>query len=199
MLYSPLIDVLIEALRCLPGIGPKSAQRAAFHLLERNRDGGKKLASALDKAMQNINNCRQCRNFCEASLCHFCCDPNRDPQLLCIVETPADVLAIEQTHSFHGRYFVLMGHLSPLDGIGPHEIGIDLLKTQLVENQFNEIILATNPTVEGEATAYYLTQLIKTQQIKVSRIAHGVPLGSELEYIDGNTLAHAFKGREVIA
>jgi len=196
VIYSPKIDQLIEALRCLPGVGPKSAQRIAFYLLERDREGGSTLAEALHTAMQQVVHCQQCRNFCETELCHFCSDNKRDTELLCIVETPADVLAIEQTHHFKGRYFVLMGHLSPLDGIGPQELGIDLLKTRLEENTFKEVILATNPTVEGEATAHYIGQLVKKQGIKVSRIAHGVPLGGELEYIDGGTLAHAFNGRQ---
>jgi recombination protein RecR len=201
VLYSPIIDQLIDALRCLPGVGPKSAQRIAFHLLERNREGGKNIAAALATAMDTIQHCRQCRNFCETDLCHFCSASNRDAHLLCIVETPADVLAIEQTHSFRGRYFVLMGHLSPLDGIGPKEIGMDALKTLLQENEWSEVILATNPTIEGEATAHYIAQLIKQMKqdkIKISRIAQGVQLGGELEYTDSGTLAHAFKGREVI-
>ncbi len=193
-----LLEKLIEALRCLPGVGPKSAQRAAFYLLERDREGGKTLAHALSEAMENIRHCMQCRNFCETELCHFCRDAKRDQESLCIVETPADVLAIEQTQHFRGRYFVLMGHLSPLDGIGPQELGIDLLKARLKVEKFNEVILATNPTVEGEATAHYISELVKSHNIKVSRIAHGVPLGGELEYIDGGTLAHAFNGRQAI-
>ncbi len=194
-LYSPKIDQLIETLQALPGVGPKSAQRMAFYLLERNRIGGNELAAALKTAMADIKHCQRCRNLTKDIICHFCSNPNRGEGLLCIVETPADVLAIEQTHNYRGLYFVLMGHLSPLDGIGPSEIGIDLLIRRLDEENFDEIILATNSTVEGEATAHYISKLAKDRQVKVTRIAHGVPLGGELEYIDGGTLAHAFAGR----
>lgn len=196
MSFSPLIDSLIQALRCLPGVGPKSAQRMAFHLLERNRDKAQLLASTIAQAMTDIKHCLSCNTFCEDDICRLCSNPKRDSQLLCIVESPADVLAIEQTGSFNGLYFVLMGHLSPLDGIGPEEIGIDKLNQQLEQRHIEEIILATNPTVEGEATAHYIGQLVKARGIKVTRIAHGVPMGGELEFIDGSTIAHALNSRE---
>jgi recombination protein RecR len=198
MEFSPLIDNLIESLCCLPGVGPKSAQRMAFHLLERNRTGGTHLAEALNSSMQQIKHCKQCRNFCETECCHICSSQKRDTDLLCIVESPADVLVIEQTHNYRGLYFVLMGHLSPLDGIGPDDLGIDLLKSRVINEQFNEIILATNPTVEGEATAHYIAKLCKAQQIKTTQIAHGIPLGGELEFIDGSTISRAFSRRELI-
>lgn len=198
MEFSPLIDNLIESLRCLPGVGPKSAQRMAFHLLERNRDGGLQLAESLKETMQHVTHCQRCRNFCETDICHICSNTKRDQNLLCIVETPADVLVIEQTHNYRGLYFVLMGHLSPLDGIGPDDLGIELLKERLIEENFSEIILATNPTVEGEATAHYIAKLTKQHNIKTSQIAHGVPLGGELEFIDGSTLSRAFSRRELV-
>ncbi|GAB4391266.1 MAG: recombination mediator RecR [Gammaproteobacteria bacterium] len=197
--FSPLVDQLIRSLCYLPGVGPKSAQRMAFYLLHRHRDQGSQLAHYLQHAMQNIKHCRECRNFCETELCRFCTDSRRQPHLLCIVETPADVLAIEQTSAFHGMYFVLMGHLSPLDGIGPDAIGIDLLHHRLQQGTIQEIILATNPTVEGEATAHYIADLAKQYGIRSSRIAHGVPLGSELEFIDSGTLARALDHRGEIA
>lgn len=196
MSFSPLINQLITALRCLPGVGPKSAQRMAFHLLERERTGGMALAKTLEEAIQQIGHCQRCRTLSETTLCTLCTNHNRDTSLLCIVETPADVLAIEQTGSYRGYYFVLMGRLSPLDGIGPEELGIDHLLRHLAEFPPQEVILATNPTVEGEATAHYLAGLIKQRQIKATRIAHGVPLGGELEYIDGNTLSRALTSRE---
>jgi recombination protein RecR len=199
MIYSPQIDKLMTALRCLPSVGSKSAQRIAFHLLERDREGAILLAEALLASMDKVRHCTQCRNFCEEDKCHFCTDPNRDNELLCIVESPADVLAIEQTHSYRGRYFVLMGHLSPLDGIGPRELNLDKLGALLEYLGTTEIILATNATVEGEATAHYIVQLLKERTIKISRIAHGVPLGSDLEYINDSTLAHALKRREQVS
>jgi recombination protein RecR len=198
MSFSPLIDTLVEALRCLPGVGPKSAQRMALHLLERDREGGQTLATALHSAMTGVGHCKSCRNFSELEQCGICADPRRDATLLCVVESPADVVAVEQTASYRGRYFVLMGHLSPIDGIGPEEIGLDLLREQVRLGGIKEVILATNPTVEGEATAFYLTELLRPDGIKVSRIAHGVPLGGELEYIDGSTLAHALSGRRPV-
>lgn len=188
----------MTALRCLPGVGPKSAQRMAFHLLERDRTAGLALAKALEEAIDRVRHCTQCRTLSETPLCSLCNNPSRDSSLLCIVETPADVLAIEQTGSYRGRYFVLMGRLSPLDGIGPAELGIDQLLQYVTDLSPQEVILATNPTVEGEATAHYLAGLIKQHNIRASRIAHGVPLGGELEYIDGNTLARALSGREVV-
>ncbi len=198
MLFSPLIEQLIEALRCLPGVGPKSAQRMAFHLLERDRQGGLNLSETLRSAMEGVGNCEQCRTLCELELCHICANQKRDHSQLCIVETPSDVLAIELTASYSGVYFVLMGHLSPIDGIGPEEIGIDQLLARLKTEDVKEVILATNPTVEGEATAYYIAENIKALGITVTRIAHGVPLGGELEYVDGGTLAHALSGRKIV-
>ena len=196
MSNSPLIDELITAFRCLPGVGAKGAQRMAFNLLERNRGGALKLSKALHNAMEHVNNCEQCRTFTEESLCNICKNPSRgESQQICIVESPQDVLAIEQTAQFKGTYFVLMGHLSPIDGIGPVEIGLDILQQRLQQDKIEELILATNPTVEGEATAHYISQMCKKHQIRTTRIAHGVPVGGELEYIDGNTLTHAFSGR----
>jgi recombination protein RecR len=196
MSFSPLIDELITAFKCLPGVGAKSAQRMTFTLLERNRGGALKLSQALHNAMEHINNCEQCRTFTEAQLCNICNDPRRaESQQICIVESPQDVFAIEQTSQFKGTYFVLMGHLSPIDGIGPNEIGLDILQQHLQQDQIEEVILATNPTVEGEATAHYISQMCKKHNIRTTRIAHGVPVGGELEYIDGNTLTHAFTGR----
>jgi len=198
MRFSPLLDQLIEALRCLPGVGPKTAQRMALQLLTRGRDNGRRLAQSLIEAMEQIGHCQQCRIFSEAELCEICLSTHRDQTLLCIVENPVDVSVIEQTSSFRGKYFVLLGHLSPLDGIGPEEIGIAKLKSRFEQDQIQEAIIATNPTVEGEATAHYISELAKHYSIKVSRIARGVSLGSELEYIDTSTLAHALAGREVI-
>lgn len=195
MAYSPLLNQLMEALRCLPGVGPKSAQRIAFHLLERDREGARRLTEVLGKALENIIRCRLCRNLSETEVCALCSNPNRNHSLLCIVETPADVLAVEQATSYRGIYFVLMGHLSPLDGIGPVELGLEQLEKRLDEEKVQEIILATNPTVEGEATAHYIAELAKERHIRATRIAHGVPLGGELEYVDGGTLSHAFSGR----
>lgn len=199
MKYSPLITELINTFKCLPGVGNKSAQRMAFHLLERNREGGEKLSHALHNAMQHVKHCQQCRNFSESSLCEICANPARaEAGILCIVESPQDVLAVEQISEFKGRYFVLMGRLSPIDGIGPKELGLELLAEQLDSGHYTEVILATNPTVEGEATAHYIGQMCKTRDIQATRIAHGVPVGGELEYIDGNTLTHAFSGRRSI-
>lgn len=196
MLYSPLIDQLIQAFRCLPGIGPKSAQRMAFYLLERNREGAHKLADLLKITMDNIKHCQRCRNLSEISICQICNNSKRNTLQLCILESPADVLAIEQTSVYQGLYFVLMGHLSPIDGIGPNDIGIDQLQARLQEGEIKEIILATNPTVEGEATAHYIAEIAKHYKINTSRIAYGVPVGGELEYVDGGTLARAIVGRD---
>ena len=195
MAASPLLNQLITALRCLPGVGPKSAQRLALHLLERDRDGARRLVESLREALEGIGRCRRCRDLSETELCALCADPRRNQALLCVLETPADVLAVEQATGFQGVYFVLMGHLSPLDGIGPAELGLDVLETRLNEGRIQEIILATNPTVEGEATAYYIGELARERGVRATRIAHGVPLGGELEYVDGGTLAHAFAGR----
>jgi recombination protein RecR len=198
MKFSPLIDQLVQALRCLPGVGPKSAQRMAFHLLERNREGGLQLAEMLQTALSEVGHCSQCHTLTELDICGICADQRRDHTTLCVVESPADVLALEQAGSYRGIYFVLMGHLSPIDGIGPEEIGVDRLLARVREQQMKEVILATNPTVEGEATAYYITEQVKSLGVLVSRIAHGVPLGGELEYVDSGTLAHALSGRRAV-
>ncbi|OGT32035.1 MAG: recombination protein RecR [Gammaproteobacteria bacterium RIFCSPHIGHO2_12_FULL_35_23] len=198
MHYSPLLNKLIEALRYLPGIGPKSAQRMAFYLLDKQRGRGLLLAEALNQAMQNIRHCQYCNNFSETTLCHICANNSRNQQLLCIVETPADIIAIEQTANFRGRYFVLMGHLSPLDGIGPKELHIELLSRQFEQQPIEEVILALSTTPEGEATAHYIIELLKQFKTRITRIAHGVPLGGELEYIDSGTIAHALAGRQLI-
>jgi recombination protein RecR len=190
-----LLEQLIDALRVLPGVGQKSAQRMAYHLLERQRDGGKRLSDALLQAMEQIRHCTRCRDFSETDVCATCASGARDAQLLCVVETPADRLAIEQATGFRGLYFVLQGRLSPLDGIGPHELGLDQLAQRLQEGEVRELIVATNPTVEGEATAHYLAQLARARGVHPSRLAHGVPLGGELEYVDRGTLQHAFGSR----
>ena len=198
MAVSLLIGQLIEALRCLPGVGPKSVQRMAYHLLERDREGARYLAEALRTAANEVGHCEQCRTLTEAALCDYCVSTSRDRTQLCVVETPADVEAVEQATGFRGVYFVLMGHLSPLDGIGPDDIGLDVLENRLAGGEVRELILATNPTVEGEATAHYIAGMIDGRDVTVTRIAHGVPIGGELEYIDGSTLSHAFSGRRRI-
>jgi len=195
---STLLAELIEALRCLPGVGAKSAQRMAFHLLERDRQGGTRLAKVMEQAMQRIGHCARCRNFSETELCALCASSSRDAHTLCIVETPADLLAIEQATGFRGRYFVLMGRLSPLDGLGPEELGRDLLERRLREGEVQELVIATNPTVEGEATAHWLGGMARAASIRATRLAHGVPLGGELEYVDRSTLAHAFGSRQTL-
>ncbi len=194
----PRIDQLIDALRCLPGVGPKSAQRMTFHLLERNRDGANVLADALKNALSHIQHCEQCRILSETPICPRCADSSRRQDQLCIVEMPSDILAIEQATHYQGRYFVLSGHLSPLDGIGPEALGIPQLTDLFASNTIQEVILATNPTVEGEATAHYIGQLAKEYGIHITRLAHGIPLGGELEYIDSGTLSRAFSGRESV-
>jgi recombination protein RecR len=196
MSSSPLLSDLIEALRCLPGVGAKSAQRMAFHILERDRSGAKRLADKLATAVERIGNCSRCRTFSEDTVCATCASAARDAQLLCVVETPADQLAIEQATGFRGRYFVLLGRLSPLDGLGPKELGLDMLAERLAEGEIKELIVATNPTVEGEATAHVLSGLARQAGVRATRLAHGVPLGGELEFIDRGTLAHAFGGRQ---
>jgi recombination protein RecR len=195
MSASPLIRHLMEALRCLPGVGNKTAQRMAYHLLERDREGGRRLAQALLKAMDEVGKCRDCRTLCENDRCPLCASATRDASLLCVVETPVDIDAIEQATDFRGRYFVLMGHLSPLDGIGPQQLGLDQLSERFAGGELKEVILATNPTIEGEATAQYISELAQERGIRTTRIAHGVPVGGELEYIDSGTLSHAFSGR----
>lgn len=197
MSFTPLIRQLIDALRILPGVGQKSAQRMALQLLERDRSGGLRLAQALTQAMEGVGHCKQCRTLSEDEFCPQCSDPRRDDSLLCVVEGPLDVFAVEQT-GYRGRYFVLKGHLSPLDGLGPEAIGIPELQARITAGSFSEIILATNPTVEGEATAHYIAQLLAGSGLLLSRIAHGVPLGGELELVDGGTLAHALAGRRPI-
>lgn len=194
----PKIDNLIEALRCLPGVGPKSAQRMTFHLLERNRDGAERLTNALSEALQQVQHCSRCRILSESELCERCADTTRQQSQLCVVEMPSDVVAIEQATQYKGQYFVLSGHLSPLDGIGPEALGIPQLIQLFDQQHIEEVILATNPTVEGEATAHYISQLAQARNIKVTRLAHGIPLGGELEYVDSGTLSHAFSGRESI-
>ena len=198
MKYTPALARLIESMRCLPGVGPKSAQRMAFHLLERDRDGGRRLVQSLADALSKVGHCRRCRMLTEEELCAICAAAQRNPAQLCVVESPADVVAIEQSGGFNGRYFVLMGHLSPLDGVGPAELGLDEFERLLDEGDVGEVILATNPTAEGEATAHYLGELALRRGIKASRIAHGVPVGGELEYVDGGTLAHALAGRTTV-
>ncbi len=200
MFLSPLVTELVEALRLLPGVGPKSAQRMALHLLERNRGGARRLADVLNRAMDNVRECRECQSLTEQEICHICSHYQRDKSLLCVVENPMDVLAIESSGSFRGVYFVLKGHLSPLDGIGPKELGIPKLIARVRQGEISELILATNPTVEGEATAHYLRESLRDQtHLVVSRIAHGVPMGGELEFVDGNTLAHALSGRKSLS
>jgi recombination protein RecR len=197
--YSPALGRLIAALRRLPGVGPKSAQRMAFHLLERDRDGALEISRALAAAAATIGQCRRCRMLSDAELCPICASTQRDPSLLCVVESPADVVAVEQSGGFRGRYFVLMGHLSPLDGVGPAELGVGQLEALLDEGGVRELILATNPTVEGDATAHFLAELAARHGVRASRIAHGVPVGGELEYVDGGTLAHALAGRQTLS
>lgn len=195
MAFSPLVAQLISALRCLPGVGPKSAQRMAITLLERGRDHGKQLAEALQLAMEHVGHCGLCRTFSETDYCTLCTHPKRDPSLLCIVESPADIYAIEQTGQHRGVYFVLMGLLSPLDGIGPDNIGMGALKERFKTGVIKEVILAMSPTVEGEATAHYTSSLAKQFNIASSRLAYGIPIGGELDLVDPNTLAHAFQTR----
>ncbi len=198
MAYSPLIGQLISSLKRLPGVGQKSAQRMAFHLLQHDKQAAAQISESLASALELVGECSRCRVLTETEVCDVCSNQKRQQDLVCIVESPADVQAFEQATQYSGRYFVLMGHLSPLDGIGPHEIGLDLLATQLDSDEINEVILATNPTVEGEATAHYISEMTKKRNIKTTRIAHGVPIGGELEYVNGSTLAHALDGRSVV-
>jgi len=195
---SSLIGQLVEALRCLPGVGPKSAQRMTFHLLERDREGARRLAQSLLVAADQVGNCQVCRTLSEDDVCRICASHGRDRSQLCVVEMPADVHAVEQSAAYRGVYFVLMGHLSPIDGIGPDDIGLDHLAQRLDENEVKEVILAANPTVEGEATSHYIAELARARGIKSTRIAYGVPFGGELEYVDGGTLSHAFSGRREV-
>ena len=195
----PLLEQLVEAFRVLPGVGQKTAQRMAYHVLERGRDGGRRLAEVLGEAVEKVGHCERCRDFSETPLCPTCASASRDAQLLCAVESPADRLAIEQATGYRGLYFVLQGRLSPLDGIGPRELGLHLLGDRLAEGEVQEQIIATNPTVEGEATAHYLAQLARQHGVRPSRPAHGLPLGGELEYVDRGTLSHAFGSRGEMA
>ena len=189
---------LIQALRVLPGVGPKSAQRMAFHLLQRDRLGAKSLAEALLEAVEHIGYCEECRTLTEGDLCAVCANPNRDGTQLCIVESPSEVFAIDQSTGFKGRFFVLNGRLSPLDGIGPDELRLDLLERRLQSGEVRELILATNTTVEGEATAHYISEMARHFGVRPTRIAYGVPFGGEIEFVDGTTLAHAFNGRREV-
>jgi recombination protein RecR len=195
MKYSPALSRLIEAFRALPGVGPKTAQRMAFHLLAADRGQARELGQALLEAAGAVGHCRRCRMLTDGELCPICANPARDASVVCVVESPADVIAVEQSGGFRGRYFVLMGHLSPLDGVGPEQLGVNQLEHLLDSREVAELILATNPTVEGEATAHFLGELARKRDIRASRIAHGVPVGGELEYVDGGTLAHALAGR----
>ncbi|WP_043527158.1 recombination mediator RecR [Litchfieldella xinjiangensis] len=195
MSFSPLVDRLLESFRVLPGVGPKTAQRMALHLLERDRDGGRRLAEIMTRALEEVGYCRRCRTLTEEPVCGLCRSVRRDERLLCVVESPADMLAIEDAGGYLGQYFVLHGHLSPLDGIGPEDIGLDQLGERLAEGGIEELILATNPTVEGEATAHYIAAQLEDSSIRLSRLAYGVPMGGELEYVDGGTLSRAFNGR----
>jgi len=195
MSFTPLLQDLLAALRCLPGVGPKSSQRMAFHLLERDRDGAQRLIRALQSALDRIGLCTRCRMFSEAELCTICGDSRRDAGLVCVVETPADVIAIEESGVYRGRYFVLMGRLSPLDGVGPEQLGVPVLEAQLRDGNTRELILATSATVEGEATSGYLASIAREHRLRATRIAHGVPMGGELEYVDAGTLSHAITAR----
>ncbi len=194
MIESSKLAHLIETLCCLPGIGKKSAQRIAYHLLERDRDGARKLATSMNDAMDSIGHCQRCRTFSETEICPLCASHKRDRALLCVVESPADVASIEQS-DFRGLYFVLMGHLSPLDGIGPDEIGLPELGQLFDEGEIEEVILATNTTVEGEATAHFIGEMVRKRNLKVTRIAHGIPMGGGLEYVNSRTISHAMAGR----
>lgn len=190
-----LLKDLIQSLCCLPGVGPKSAQRMAFHLLQRNRAGGRQLSEILSQAMSNIGYCRDCRTLTEVEVCEVCANHLRDDDVLCVVESAADVWVIDQATSFKGKYFVLHGRLSPLDGIGPDQLGIDKLEQRLASGTIKEIILATNSTIEGQATAHFIGEIAAKFNIRATRIAHGIPMGGELEFIDSGTLSHAFNGR----
>ena len=193
-----LLGQLIQNFCCLPGIGPKSAQRITFYMLQRDRNGAKLLAETLLKALDQIGHCEQCRTLTDQTLCEICTDNSRNAKILCIVESPADAWIIDQATAFKGTYFILHGRLSPLDGLGPNELGLKLLEQRLASGSIEELILATNSTVEGEATAYFISEIAKKHHVQASRLAHGVPMGGELEFIDSSTLSHAFKGRKII-
>lgn len=197
-MFSPAIDELLAALRCLPGVGPKTAQRMALHLLEKNTEGADRLAIAIQRSREAVFNCPQCRNLTESDPCRICADSSRDDTQLCVVESPMDVFAVEQSGSYRGRYFVLRGHLSPMDGIGPDDIGVPALMARVSIGDVREVILATNPTVEGEATAHYLAERLRESGVSVTRLAQGMPSGGELEYLDGLTLSQAFRSRRQV-
>jgi recombination protein RecR len=192
------LERLIEALRVLPGVGPRSAQRMAFHLLQHDRTGADELAQALAQAIGNVRRCAKCHNFTEEEICALCRSPRRDAALLCVVETPADLAMVEQTLAYSGMYFVLMGRLSPLDGVGPRDIGLDRLQARVADGEVREVILATNFTNEGEATAHYIAEMLRAREVKLTRIARGVPLGGELEYVDAGTISQALLERREI-
>ena len=192
------LEALIQALRCLPGVGPKSAQRMAYHLLQRDQDGARRLATSMKNAVERVRHCNLCNTFTEAEICEICLSLRRDKSLLCVVETPGDLLMMEQTQTYRGLYFVLMGRLSPLDGIGPKDIHLDALIRRASDGVVKEVILATNFTVEGEATAHYISELLGERGLKVSRIARGLPVGGELEHVDAGTLAQAFIERRAV-
>jgi recombination protein RecR len=198
MKTSSSLEELIEALRCLPGVGPKAAQRMAFHLLQRDKPGAHRLTNALARALQSIRRCARCNSFAEEELCALCASSRRDPSLLCVVETPADLLMMEQTLAYAGLYFVLMGRLSPLDGVGPREIGLDVLQRRAADGIVKEVIVATNFTNEGEATAHYIGEMLKDQPVRITRIARGIPVGGELEYVDIGTIAQALAERKSV-
>lgn len=193
------LQALLSDLQILPGVGQRTAQRMALHLLERERDGARRLSATLQQAMDQVKHCERCRNYTVESVCHICANPRRQQQTCCVVETPADVFALEQSGVFDGVYFVLLGRLSPLDGIGPGDLGLDLLQQHLDEQQFSELIIATNSSIEGEATAYYIQEMVADKDVNVSRLAQGVPLGGELEYIDRSTLALAINNRKTLS
>jgi recombination protein RecR len=190
------LEALIEALRCLPGVGPKSAQRMAYHLLQRDRAGARRLGEAVLHALQAVRHCQRCNTFSENEVCERCLSPRRDHSLLCVVETPVDMNMMEQTLSYQGLYYVLMGRISPLDGVGPRDLGLERLMARVLDGEVKEVILATNYTNEGEATAHYITAMLKAKGISVTRIARGVPVGGELEYVDSGTLAQALRERK---
>lgn len=193
-----LLNQLIQAFKILPGIGEKSAQRMAFHLLEKNREGGRNLAKVINESVENIRNCSECRNLTEDVVCHICLDEKRNKKLICVVESPTDVLAIENSGSFNGKYFVLMGRLSPIDGVTPQDLGIPKLIERIKSSEIDEIIIATSPTIEGDATSFYIKDQLNDNNILISRIAYGVPMGGELEYVDNTTLGRAIQGRREI-
>lgn len=195
MSESSLLNELVDAFKCLPGVGARTAQRMSFYLLEHDREAGLRLAAAMQQAIEKIGHCKRCRTLTEHELCKICSNTKRDESALCIVENPSDVIALEQATDYRGFYFVLMGKLSPLDGIGPEQLGLDLLDERLAAGEIKELILATNPTIEGEVTAHYIHEMASRHGVSATRIAHGVPVGGELDYVDSGTLSHAFDGR----